>query len=311
MNIKPHFPTDGLASLISHWSVNYLDNHLVFLVVISNNSSFVLFCITVCSQPRTSEKMILFPRISHGVLTNMALFPHEMYQHHRVYFSASRSLGEPNWTLGFKKNLVKSEFLQSSPCFSWALEFLTNSLFSLSSVYPVKTPGDREGCELSLPLIHHQLPKALPNISSPRNSLWRAGEGHRHCQQLEFHLEGLQGENSSTFIPGKREGVWGRAPSPHHQPERDVTTLCSPFLEFCWKNGSEILGWALSFSGFPIDWEFLGERADENGRSFMSKCLFNVYLMSKWWFWLGKWGFGTFKCSQNHGIPDWMGWKGP
>lgn len=122
-----------LVSLISHWSVNYLTIILFswLWLAITPLCSFLHHCV-----PRTSEKMIFFPWISHGVRTNMALFPHEMYQHRCVYFSTaltSRRMGESSWRFGWKL-LVKWQLLQSSV---WAV------LECLTSVYPAQTPRER------------------------------------------------------------------------------------------------------------------------------------------------------------------------
>lgn len=229
---------NGLASLISQWPVSYL-TIISFSWFSLGITPPLFFSASLCSQNFWENG--LFPWISHGVLTNVALFPHEMYQNHSVYFSTlastRRRMGESSWTFGIRKSGALGFFSRSVWGFSWALE-------CLSSVSPVQTP--RHWRELwaqrgSAPV--SDCPKDSRSfraqgtvcgeqergsvIPSSLNSPWR---DYKDMKALPL----------SSLAKGREFVGSGRAPPPHKQPRPCTGSdpLCSPF--HC-KNGSWVL----------------------------------------------------------------------
>lgn len=202
----------GLVSLISHWSVNYL-TMISFSWLWLAITPPLFFSASLC-VPRTSEKRIFFPWISHGVWTNMALFPQEMYQHHCVYFSTaltSRRMGQSNWTFGWK-NLVKDQLFQSSVwavwCFSWVLG-------CLASVDPAQTP--KAGWELWAQCAldpSSSCPKGLQTCQAPEQ-LVESSRGAQPFQQL--HCPGRRSKDKALplWSLGKAGSWWHLAELPH------------------------------------------------------------------------------------------------
>lgn len=244
---KIPFPCWGVVwflSLLSELS----HNHLLFLVVISKNSSFVLFCITVCSQPRTSEKMIFFfPRISHGVLTNK----HGLVSSPNisVYFSSSTSMGEPSWInqVWIEKLWWNQSFYQvhRGQCGAFDEFWSAWAVFILSELQGTGRAAS-SACvwsATSCPKHFQTSPAPLreeqergTGIPSSWNSTWRGcrekilpllswKRGGSWCDLAELP------EQITNPIPGRE---WPRCA---HHPLASAGKMDQE----CWKNGSEML----------------------------------------------------------------------
>lgn len=162
-------------------------NNLIFLVLIRNNSSFVLFCITVF--PELLRKSSFFPGLVTVFGHTRACFLMLMFQNHCVYFSTlafiSRSVGESNWAFGLRKSGEITAFTK----FSVANVVLFVSIWVPKQCLSCKN-SKRQARAVSSAWLwsSNQLTKGLPNIKAQGTV----------CEQQE----------RSTVIPSSFNSSW-------------------------------------------------------------------------------------------------------